>query len=245
MSAIEALLMQPAAQAIGRALLQFVWQGAAIGALIALALAALRRSAADVRYVVATIGLSMMLTMPVVGAVQSWRVLDGVEAARRSELSGSASPGAPRMPIVAEGPTREQPVARAEPSSAASTRRLDSWIPVLLLSWFCGVALLTLRLASGWVWLQRVKSNGTSPVPPALEARAERVRRRLHISRGVRLLESTRLDVPTVIGWLKPVVLLPASAMSALAPAQLEAIIAHEFAHIRRHDYLVNLLQTL
>ena len=245
MSAIDALLMQPAAQAIGRALLQFVWQGAAIGALSALALAALRRSAADVRYVVATIGLSMMLTMPVVGAVQSWRVLDRVEAARRSELSGSASPGAPRMPIVAEGSTREQPVARAEPSSAASTRRLDSWIPVLLLSWFCGVALLTLRLASGWVWLQRVKSNGTSPVPPALEARAERVRRRLHISRGVRLLESTRLDVPTVIGWLKPVVLLPVSAMSALAPAQLEAIIAHEFAHIRRHDYLVNLLQTL
>jgi beta-lactamase regulating signal transducer with metallopeptidase domain len=245
MSAIEALLMQPAAQAIGQALLQFVWQGAIIGALTALALAALRRSAADVRYVVATIGLSLMLTMPVVGAVQSWRVLDRVEAARSSELSGPAFPAASQMPIVAQAPTRELPVTRGEPSSAASSRRLDSWMPVLLLSWFCGVALLTLRLVTGWLWLQRVKSSGTGPVPPTLDALAERVRRRLHISRGVRLLESTRLDVPTVIGWLKPVVLLPASAMSALAPAQLEAIIAHELAHIRRHDYLVNLLQTL
>ena len=51
--------------------------------------------------------------------------------------------------------------------------------------------------------------------------------------------------MPTVIGWLKPVVLLPASALAALSPQQLEAILAHELAHIRRHDYLVNLLQTL
>ena len=63
--------------------------------------------------------------------------------------------------------------------------------------------------------------------------------------RAITLLESTLVDVPTVIGWLKPVVLLPASAVAALSPQQLEAILAHELAHIRRHDYLVNLLQTL
>ena len=61
----------------------------------------------------------------------------------------------------------------------------------------------------------------------------------------MRLLESTRVDVPTVIGWLTPVVLLPASALAGLTPQQIEAILAHELAHIRRHDYLVNLLQTL
>ena len=69
MNAIETLLMQPAAQAIGWALVQFIWQGALIGAITAIALAVLRQSAADVRYVVATIGLSLMLTVPVVSAV--------------------------------------------------------------------------------------------------------------------------------------------------------------------------------
>ena len=68
MIAIEFLLQQPAAQAIGWALVQFVWQGALVGLLSAVALYALRRSAADVRYVVATIGLSLMLTMPAVTA---------------------------------------------------------------------------------------------------------------------------------------------------------------------------------
>ena len=76
MSAIDFLLQEPMVEAVGWALLQFVWQGALIGVLTAAALWILRRSAADVRYVVAAIGLSLMLTMPVMTAVQAWRTLD-------------------------------------------------------------------------------------------------------------------------------------------------------------------------
>ena len=91
-----------------------------------------------------------------------------------------------------------------------------------------------------------MKSHGAPPAPErAGRHGVARLTRRLHIGRAVRLLESTLVDVPTVIGWLKPVVLLPASALAGLSPHQLEAILAHELAHIRRHDYLVNLLQTL
>lgn len=78
MSAIETLLSQPAAQAVGWALLQFVWQGVAVGAITALALLALRRSASDVRYVVAAIGLALMLTLPVVSGMQLLQTLAGV-----------------------------------------------------------------------------------------------------------------------------------------------------------------------
>ena len=111
--------------------------------------------------------------------------------------------------------------------------------------WLCGVAVLTLRLISGWVWVQRMKSHGASPAADGWQHIVARLSRRLHIARHVRLLESTLVEVPTVIGWIKPVVLLPASALAGLSPQQLEAILAHELAHIRRHDYLVNLLQTL
>jgi beta-lactamase regulating signal transducer with metallopeptidase domain len=78
-----------------------------------------------------------------------------------------------------------------------------------------------------------------------LEAMGRRLMRRLHIGRAVRFLESTTVDVPTVIGWLRPVVLLPVSTLAGLTPQQVEAILAHELAHIRRHDYLVNLLQVV
>ncbi|MBA2301975.1 MAG: hypothetical protein H0W08_05020, partial [Acidobacteria bacterium] len=73
MTAIDSVLRQPAVQAIGWTLLHFVWQGALVGLLAALALRALRNSAADIRYVVAAISLSLMATMPVVTGVQAWR----------------------------------------------------------------------------------------------------------------------------------------------------------------------------
>jgi hypothetical protein len=123
--------------------------------------------------------------------------------------------------------------------------RIEPWLPMLVFAWICGVAVLSLRLASGWLWVQRMKSHGTSPVEGGWDVIAARLSRRLHVARTVRLLKSTLVEVPTVIGWLKPVILLPASALSGLNPHQLEAILAHELAHIRRHDYLVNLLQTV
>jgi len=123
--------------------------------------------------------------------------------------------------------------------------RVEPWLPMLVMVWLTGVIVLSLRLMSGWLWVQRLKSHGTSPAGEGWSHIAERLCRRLHIARRVRLLESTIVDVPTVIGWMKPVVLMPASALAGLNPHQLEAILAHELAHIRRHDYLVNLMQTV
>ena len=246
MSAIENLLRQPAAQVIGWALLHFLWQGALVGGLTAMALAGLRRSAADIRYVVSTIALSLMLTLPAVTVAQLWRSPAATPAASSSEPGGMA-PVAGAATAPAGLPTTTGAVTDNSAAGAARGRSLniEPWLPAFVLAWVCGVVILSLRLMSGWLWVQRMKSHGVTPASPFWEQLAVRLSRRLHITRRVRLLESTVVDVPTVIGWMKPVVLLPASALAGLSPHQLEAILAHELAHIRRHDYLVNLLQTL
>ena len=252
MSAIESLLRQPAAQVMGWALLHFVWQGALVGGLTAIALAALRKSAADIRYVVSTIGLSLMLTLPAVTAMQLWRSAAPAHVSPASDFA-AAAPAVTVTPATTGGPaTMGRIDARAaepvtSPSAVPGLRsiNLEPWLPMLVLGWLCGVIVLTLRLMSGWLWVQRMKSHGATPAGDGWVQIALRLSRRLHIARPVRLLESTIVDVPTVIGWIKPVILVPASALSGLSPQQLEAILAHELAHIRRHDYLVNLLQTL
>jgi beta-lactamase regulating signal transducer with metallopeptidase domain len=272
--AIESVLRQPAAHVIGWALLHFVWQGTVIGALTALVLAALRRAAADVRYIVAAIALSLMVTLPLVTATQMWRAERAassaartasawplVTSARASANGASLSPclancsGVAPTPIGGDsGAARpggdgtaavERSSGRASVILPAPTVRIDRWLPVLVLGWLCGVVLLTLRLISGWLWVQRMKSHGAVPAGERWQHIASRLARRLHVARHIRLLESAMVEVPTVIGWIKPVVLLPASALAGLGPRQLEAILAHELAHIRRHDYLVNLLQTV
>lgn len=82
-------------------------------------------------------------------------------------------------------------------------------------------------------------------MPADLETKLRELARRMGIARVVELVESSAVTVPAVIGWLRPVILVPASALAGLSPQQLEAILAHELAHVRRHDYLVNLLQTV
>ena len=260
MPAIETWLQQPAAQAVGWALLQFVWQGAAVGALTALALLALRRNASDVRYVVASIGLALMLTLPIVTGVQKYQALSGdaalagvltgtpddVRLKAEATGNGSGQGGASvRLPAGSEDPAYRADGEIGDVFARVRALRLEGFLPMLMPLWLAGVSLLSLRLFTGWLWVQRLRTRGVTPTDAPLREMAARLARRLHIARAVTLLESRMVDVPTVIGFLKPVVLLPASALAGLSTQQVEAILAHELAHIRRHDYLVNLLQTL
>jgi beta-lactamase regulating signal transducer with metallopeptidase domain len=253
MPAIETWLQQPAAQAVGWALLQFVWQGTVIGALTALALLALRRSASDVRYIVATIGLALMLTLPVVTGVQKYQALRAsaaFDAVHGLVLQNGVlvEPDGTRMlfdRLKVVDPEPAVPPQHAASSTPTAADRFVAMMPAFLVLWICGVSVLTLRLLTGWMWVQRLRRRGVSDADEMCRHMAARLARRLHITRAVTLLESRLVDVPTVIGFLEPVVLLPAAALAGLSAQQIEAILAHELAHIRRHDYVVNLLQTL
>ncbi|HVL68644.1 MAG TPA: M56 family metallopeptidase, partial [Vicinamibacterales bacterium] len=249
MIAIDTMLREPAVQAVGWALLHFVWQGTLIAAVTAAALRILRHSAADVRYVVAAIALTVMATLPVVTGVQTYASLRG---AGTGEPRASAAPASIGGGPAAIGTAAvEADFAIAPPAAIAGVipagRSIERWLPTLVLLWMAGVAVLAVRLLGGWLWIQRMKSHGATPADERLQRIVRRLTRRLHITRPVSLLQSPGVDVPTVIGWLKPTVLLPMSALSGLSPVQIEAILAHELAHIRRHDYhlLQSLLETL
>ena len=108
-----------------------------------------------------------------------------------------------------------------------------------------GVAILGVRLAGGWLLARHLVRRGAEPASAEIQALARRVADRLALERVVRVAQSSAVVVPMMIGWLKPVVLFPAGVLSGLSPLQIEALLAHELAHIRRHDYLVNLLQSI
>ncbi len=112
------------------------------------------------------------------------------------------------------------------------------WIPLV---WACGSLVLSMRAVAGWTLARRRTSSGQAC--PAWQQRVDVLAARMGLGRVVRVFENTHIDAPQVFGWLKPVLLLPAGALAGLAPEQLEAVIAHELAHVRRNDYLVNLLQ--
>jgi bla regulator protein blaR1 len=234
MSGTETLWATPAVQAIAWALVHFRWQGALVGLAAAAALSLLKKSSAAVRYAVAAGALLLMVALPVATAVR----LAGSPATAftGSPRLGQTSPSSPGVGGV-EGAGEEG--RGDEGLSAAIPPPVLPWVLSL---WLAGVALLSAYHLGGLLQARRLKRTGY-PLGGDLEMTVCSLARRLGIARAVRLLESAAVPVPAVIGWLRPVILVPASALAGLSPQQLEAVLAHELAHVRRHDYLINLLQ--
>lgn len=239
-----------AIETLGWTLLHFLWQGTLIALILAVLVWLLRNRHPSLRYLLACASLAFMLACPIV----TYLVLDSsnsrppvVETALQPPTEVVAEPA-----LVNDVPA--QPVANAvvfapEGGTGKKTswleRNLKPWLPYLVVFWGVGVLVLSIRLLGGLWVLRKLRTRLTKPVSTVLMAQLNNVAERLGLARPVQLRESLVVTVPLVVGWLKPMILLPSSVMSGLSVKQLEMILAHELAHIRRHDYLVNLLQSV
>ena len=248
MNALIDLLHQPSLQRMGWVLVHFLWQGLAVASLLAAVLRLCDKSSSHFRYALIcgamlACGIAPVATwMMLARATPPAAMADALRATIAREPHVAATMSAENFHGVV--PTVTPGGIRSASLRAASLERLERLLPWAVALWFAGVLALTLRLALGWMQLQRLRSFGTKPVDPAWEQRFRQLAERMRVSAPVRLVESALIEAPSLIGWLRPVILMPASVFTGLSAAQLEAILAHELAHVRRHDYLVNLLQT-
>ncbi|HXL10859.1 MAG TPA: M56 family metallopeptidase, partial [Gemmatimonadales bacterium] len=240
-------------QALGWALVHSLWQCALAAAGLAALLAVLPPRAARARYALAVATLALTLALPIGTLVRLHGASSETSAA--SPITAAPAP-ASRAPAASPQPMPLSPQATHRYGSAAPAiavlrlvprirARLEPLLPWIVVLWLTGVVALSLRLASGWLAARRLRALGTRPAPEPCVAALRRLAARLRVSRPVRLLQSTLVQVPAVLGWVRPVILLPASALTGLTPLQLEALLAHELAHVRRYDYLVNLVQSV
>ena len=248
MNLLESFLSQSLVTALGWALLHFLWQGALVALLLAGVLRLLKECSTNVRYTASCAAMLTMLALPLVTMAV---ILRPASAKTAIELQPRFAAPAQQKALMAE---REQSVASVR--TITSTNFASSWpawqrvnsralLPWMILLWLSGVVFFSLRLIGGWIYTQRLKTREVRPMEPDWQQTLTRLCQQLRITRPVRLLESAMVQVPTAIGWLRPVILIPVGALTGLNPQQLEAIIAHELAHIRRHDYLINLLQAV
>ena len=199
---------------------------------------ALARSRATARYAVACAGLVVMCIVPV-STVLSLRHTGRPVASVAATLQpdGLASVSTPSTDDRSGAFTLEGRLAR--------TLQIEPVLPAAVAVWLVGVLLLSARLVAGYVGIERLKRQATRQIDPRLSDRVLALSGRLGLGRPVRVLESAAVQIPTVVGWLRPVILLPAAVISGLPVTHLDAVVAHELAHIRRHDYLVNAAQAV
>lgn len=225
------LFQNPWAQDLAWTLLHFLWEGAALGCVAWMGLRLLRRRSANARYLWTCLCLGLM----VAAAMATFALL--------RPLGHAVVPLASKT-AVALDPARLQEIMNQAPLPLRAQLAFAPFLPWALAFWSLGVALLTLRLGGAWLWLQRLRYTGARPAGAEFQMRLNTLIRRLHVDRTVRLLKSAMVEAPVVIGWLRPAILVPVAAFTGLTPEALDAVLAHELAHIRRLDYLVNLLQS-
>jgi beta-lactamase regulating signal transducer with metallopeptidase domain len=217
--------------ALAWSLVHFVWQGAVIAALAAVLFHVFKSP--STRYLVGVGALALML--------MSFAVTFSV-------MRGSAGNGAEWSPPDFQAPVAANtwvPDQSAPPSSSAA-RAVDAsdflWVAR---AWLVGVSALALRIVFGLLVLEQLRRRGLVDLPAQLVARFRRLQARIGVTRLVRYCECQAVRVPAVIGLFRPIVLIPVRALTGLSAEQLEAVVAHELAHVKRFDVAVNFLQAV
>ncbi|MFC5478944.1 M56 family metallopeptidase [Massilia suwonensis] len=206
---------------VGATLLDSVWQAALVGLEASVALIGLRRARPETRYLTLCLALLLCLLWPMAELI--------------ARLHGGAS-GASGTPVLA------QVLAGGDGLAGGGWRGfLQAHLTWLVAGWAACAGALGLRLALGLVWVRRAAQGRRTD--PHWNARLAGMAAGFGITRAVRLRVVDSLASPVTAGWWRPVVLVPASLLTGMPPQLLEALLAHELAHVRRCDYLVNLAQ--
>lgn len=219
-------------RALGWTLVHSLWQGGAI-ALLFLFLSPRLRTARQ-RYRVAYGGLMMLL----IAALATFVVIAPPSASNASAQVFSKN-GEPVVQYFSESPW-------VEPGFWTN---ISTWLeiqyPLIVTLWLLGLGFFLLRLAGGIYGVHLLRRRATQAAEAHWSERLNALAARLGLTRRVELLESALVRVPLTLGWLKPLILLPVGLVNQLAPAEVEAILAHELAHVVRRDWLLNLVQAV
>jgi beta-lactamase regulating signal transducer with metallopeptidase domain len=245
--------MTPTLQAIAWTLIHFCWQAAAIAAVYrALSLLTARRSS-NTRYLLALFALLMMVAASV--ATFAFQM-------RANAFSTTASAAANGLENYTISPVTTPPSGGSESTATGSAVAFEHSpafgkstfaLPVLPMSalrfidglWLAGVLALSLRSLGGWWLIQRLRATANVEASAAVLASFRRISAAMGLRRPVLLRVSSAIAGPVTVGALRALVLLPLSAATSLGPDELEVVLAHELAHVRRADFFWNLVQTL
>lgn len=228
-------------EAIGWTLTHSVWQIGAISLGLWLLLQFIPKKAANVRYMAALLSLGLVCT------VSAWTWIYEMELSEKSAIYGSYSEinsreFSPHL-IQADSPTER--ISEDLGIKVFLSNQINMYLPYLVNLWILGALFYWVRLMGSLYDLNKLHHRHHETASPYLLKKVSSITASLGIYRKVTVLKSTLIHTPITYGILKPVILLPGSLAFHMPAEQLEAIIAHELAHIKRHDYLTNIFQSV
>ena len=223
------------AESISWTIIHSLWQGLLIAVIYLFVKSFLKNASANLKYI---LGLGSMMAFVIVVAVTFSLYFQPAE--QQAFVAGNEIYAMANMQEIAA-------VNGSYPKSLAAkvadfTSRYSSLIVYLYL---IGLIFFGIRLIGGLVYIDRLKKRNIYHASARWYALVNDLAEKLNIKKGIMLAESSAISAPVLIGYFKPIVLLPLGALTGLSAAQVEAILAHELAHLKRNDYLINMMQSV
>jgi bla regulator protein BlaR1 len=223
--------------ALGWTIFHSVWQGMIIGLILFLIFRYRRNISSQTRYLLGVFALAAIFISSLLTFFIAYHPLTS-----QFEFVTLSPPSISSLAGIFEG---AEDLSVLNPISSGWQQSVIRTFDFVSIIWFIGVLLLALRLAGGMRVIHGMRRQGVSPLSAAWEERMQLLAHKAGLHRSITYLQSQTVSIPTVIGIFKPVVIIPAMIISGLPAEQLETIIVHELAHIRRHDFLINILQSI
>ena len=222
--------------ALGWTLLHSLWQGAFVALLLGLLLVLLHRHSAKTRYAVA--GGAMLVQLGLAAGTFAYYSQVALPASASFRFGAAASSPAALQPASVQSSFWAAPFEVAQ-------AYFEQHMPLLVTLWLLGMLVMALRFIGGVAYTQRLRHYKIAPLGAYWQHQVNALSHAMGLKQAIQLAESALVRVPMAIGFAKPVILLPIGAVTGLTQAQVEAVLAHELAHILRKDYLINLLQSV
>jgi len=225
-------------RAIGWTIFHSLWQGGAIAILLGGILLIPSTKSARLRYNLSLIALFLMFCISVITFIKvyEWDTQNKFEKAVMTPASSETSQAAQEYSSLS---------ANTNPDLIYMLKsNFEKYLPLVVTVWLFGFIIFSFRFVGGVFYVQRLKSVGIKPLDDFWSYVLKDISTKIELKKFVQIFESTKVKVPVAIGYMKPIILLPLGMIAGLPQDQVEAIIAHELAHIKRNDFLINLLQT-
>lgn len=237
-------------EAIGWTIIHSLWQGALVAVLLTIVLNTLKHNASTNRYVVSVTALFAMLQISLFTFFTVYEPhADFSHLTAPSAIIGNEIPnfatnsgdlGSENL-TIRETSISEDIAASIQFIKQGIANNLNYVVSI----WIIGVALFTIRFLGGLLYVNRLKTKMVGLAPEKWQIMANEISHKLRLRKSVRVLLSDLVSVPTAIGIFRPVILMPISLQTGLSMQEVESILAHELAHIRRNDYLINIFQSV
>lgn len=232
---IQWILSAELAQALCRTLAHSLWQGIVLAVLAGITISVTRKKSAVLRYNLLALQFGLFMLAVAATFIWQWQQEEPATLVVNLQELPERAPIASDAPVLTDAMPGNWTIRIDEFFNRHALLIVSLWS--LILCWKC------FQMISGIHFLRKVRRTKNRPAEQHWQRRLQVLAGHLQLNKTIRLLESEIITVPMVIGFFSPVVLVPVGLLSGLTPGQVEAILLHELAHIRRKDFIFNLIQ--